>query len=108
MKPLDWKAEETALFERALGAFLAGRPYLDDLRESNRRALERMRATGAVERVEILGCSDSCQACLTAARWSTTIAEALELTLLPVLGCTHPLGEYEGWCRCLYVAIAAP
>ena len=105
MQTVDWNAEETALFEKALGAFLAGRPHLDDLRESNRCALERLRATGTVERVAIFGCSDSCPACLAAASWSPTIAEALDTARLPVSGCAHQLGEYEGWCRCLYVAI---
>jgi hypothetical protein len=106
MRHTDWGARNTAAFEKALGAFLAGRPYLEHLHESKRCALEAMRASG-IERVEILGCSDSCPACLAVAHQAMTVTEALKTVPLPVTGCTHRLVKREGWCRCLYVAIVS-
>jgi hypothetical protein len=104
MRRPDWGTRKTAAYEKALSAFMAGRPHLRHLHEAKRCALEALRAT-SVERVEILGCSDSCPACLAVAHRAMTLTEALEKAPLPVKGCTQRLGKRRGWCRCLYVAI---
>ncbi len=104
MRRPDWGTRKAVAYEKALSAFVAGRPHLKHLHEAKRCALKAMRATG-IERVEILGCSDSCPACLAVARHAMTVKEALKTVLLPVPGCTQRLGKHAGWCRCLYVAI---
>ena len=96
----DWHQQKMLHFERALWLFQAGRPHLEEARQSRRAELQGIVADGITKRVRILG--GECAECAKLDGRVFTIEEAFATLPIPCPACETWNEGRGGWCRCLY------
>lgn len=98
----DWHQQKMLHFERALWLFQAGRPHLEEARQSRRAELRGIASEGLTTRVRVLG--GECAECAKLDGRVFTIEEALASLPIPCRACETWDEGRGGWCRCLYQA----
>lgn len=98
----DWHQQKMLHFERALWLFQAGRPHLEEARQSRRAELRGVASEGLTARVRVLG--GECAECAGLDGRVFTIEEALATLPIPCPACETWDEGRGGWCRCLYQA----
>jgi hypothetical protein len=109
MKQGDLHGLSCRYYEMALFAGGEDRDFTQLLEACHKMSLSALKATGGVEKVQIMTCgSDSCEACQNLDGKTLTIDEALHTMPLPCKGCTmNVVGTRPGFCRCLYTAVVS-
>lgn len=93
-------------FQKAKSMTARGDPFHHLLKKSEQANLFRLKKSGVVEKVEVLG-SDCCPTCAEVLHGSVySLADAINSNPIPHPECTRftPLDEYvQGWCICGFV-----
>lgn len=78
-----------------------GNDNFEMLQQSAKASLDEFNQSNLVMKVEIVGCSDSCDNCKKLNGKIISIAEAYSELPIPCRECTHSIG----FCRCFYSAV---